>query len=309
MSRLTILMATYNGEQYLIEQLNSFNRQNFKDWDLWVSDDGSTDTTKTVLKNYADTHKENKVVLIDGLHRGFARNFLNVTCLCQNESEYFAFSDQDDIWNNNKLEKAVNWLEKIPKEIPALFCSRTEIVDSNAKSMVPNKYSKLMVIEPSFENALVQCIAGGNTMVFNRKAKQLIEDFGGIVSIPSHDWWLYLLVTGTGGSVYYDTEPLVKYRQHQKNAVGTNQSIAAIYDRLIEFLDGKFKKNNDKNMTYLCQEERRLTKENLIKLKNFLKAKQSRGLESLKYVKKSGAIRNDKLSNLVLKVGAIIGKI
>ena len=62
-------------------------------------------------------------------------------------------------------------------------------------------------------------------------------------------------------------------------------------------------------MTYLCQEERRLTKENLIKLKNFLKAKQSRGLESLKYVKKSGAIRNDKLSNLVLKVGAIIGKI
>ena len=302
-------MATYNGEQYLIDQLNSFSRQNFKDWGLWVSDDGSTDTTVTVLENYANSHKENEMVLIDGPQRGFARNFLNVACLCQNESEYFAFSDQDDIWKNNKLEKAVNWLEDIPREIPALFCSRTEIVDSNGKSLKPRKFSTFMDIKPSFENALVQCIAGGNTMVFNRKAKQLIEKFGGPVFVPSHDWWMYLLVTGTGGVVHYDVEPLIKYRQHQKNTIGSNRSFEAAFVRLKKFLDGKFKDDIAKNMYHLGHKMQYLTPENQNKFNSFVKARCAKGLKSLKYIERSGVKRNDMLSNLALKVGAIIGKI
>ena len=302
-------MATCNGEQYLTEQLNSFSSQDFKDWSLWVSDDGSTDATKKILENFADEHREHEVEIIDGPRKGFARNFLNVASLCRSQSEYFAFSDQDDIWKNNKLEKAVNWLEDIPREIPALFCSRTEIVDSNAKPLKPRKFSTLMDIEPSFENALVQCIAGGNTMVFNRKAKQLIQKFGGSVAVPSHDWWMYLLVTGTGGVVHYDVEPLVKYRQHQKNAVGSNRSFEAAFVRLKKFLDGKFKDDITKNLYYLGLEMQYLTQENQNKFNCFVKARCAKGLKSLKYIEKSAVKRNDLLSSLALKAGAIIGKI
>lgn len=307
MARLTILMATYNGERFLKDQLDSFLCQTYADWDLWVSDDGSSDETKAIVKDFADVHRNHNVTIVDGPRRGFASNFLSLACRCTNQSSYFAFADQDDIWRSEKLERALNCLKSVPENVPALYCSRTEIVDSTAKPMTPAMYSKLINSPPTFGNALVQCIAGGNTMVFNREAKKLIENFGGAISVPSHDWWLYLLVSGTGGVVYYDSTPMLMYRQHCENLVGSNCSLLGKFKRLIKFFDGKYKKDNERNVYYLTKKEQLLSMENRKKLIYFTKARKTKGLNGLIYLKKSCAVRSDWASNLALRVGIVIG--
>lgn len=310
MARTTILMATYNGERYLSDQLNSFLRQTSEDWDLWVSDDGSSDNTKNVLYDFSTKHdREHAVTVIDGPRRGFVCNFLSLASVCHNESEFFAFSDQDDIWENDKLERAIKWLETIPSTIPALYCSRTEIVDENARPTTPATYSPLMTVNPSFENALVQSIAGGNTMVFNAAAKKLIDDFGGAVPVPSHDWWLYLLVTGVNGKIYYDPCSSLMYRQHEKNVVGSNRTLGALLSRLNKFLDGRFKEYNDKNVYYLNNKISLISKENQQKFHSFVLARKNPGFRGLKPFKNSGAKRNGVLFNLALWLGVIIGRI
>lgn len=310
MARTTILMSTYNGESYLSDQLNSFLEQSDVDWDLWVSDDGSSDHTRDILNNFLAKHSnKHAVTVIDGPHQGFACNFLNLASVCHYESEFFAFSDQDDIWESDKLERALKWLKTIPSTIPALYCSRTEIVDEDARPTYPATYSPLMTVKPSFENALVQSIAGGNTMVFNRAAKKLIDDFGGAVPVPSHDWWLYLLVTGVNGEVFYDPRSSLMYRQHGKNIVGSNRSFKALLSRLNKFLDGRFKEYNDKNVYYLNNNISLITKANQQKLQSFVLARKNPGFKGLKSFKKSGVKRNGVLFNLALWLGVIIGKI
>ena len=146
-------------------------------------------------------------------------------------------------------------------------------------------------------------------MVFNKAAKQLIESFGGSTDVPSHDWWLYLLVTGVGGTVYYDSVSSLLYRQHQKNVVGSNRSLSALWIRLKKFLDGRYKKYNEKNVYYLGKCSHFLTNENQERLAFFCKARKSSALQSLKAMRKSGVRRNGFLFNAALWVGVVIGRI
>lgn len=309
MARLTILMATFNGERFLKDQLDSFLCQTYSDWELWVSDDGSRDSTVSMLKEFSMKHNKHKIKIIDGPGKGFVQNFLSMSCSCQNESEFFAFADQDDIWQKGKLEKAVAWLETVPSDVPALYCTRTEIVDKDAKSSTPARYTPLMRLPPSFGNALVQSIAGGNTMVFNRAAKNLINKFGGAVPVPWHDWWMYLLVAGVGGNVRYDPFPSLKYRQHEQNVVGANRSLGALMKRFARFWGEQFKKYNELNLLYLQKHAGFLTIENQKKLHYFAKARAVRGLRAINYLEDAGICRNGVIFNIALKIGAAIGKI
>ena len=97
---------------------------------------------------------------------------------------------------------------------------------------------------PSFENALVQSLAGGNTMVFNCAAKRLLEKAGSL-DIVAHDWWTYKLTTAAGGFVVYDPEPSVEYRQHGQNLIGSNSSIFAKIQRIRMLLSNRFRDWND----------------------------------------------------------------
>lgn len=309
MAAVTIFLATYNGGKFLREQLDSICFQTFSDWKLYVSDDGSKDETVSVLKEFQKIEKKHEIVLLNGPGRGFVSNFLSMVCSCPDQTPYYAFSDQDDIWHENKIERALKWFETVPRDIPALYCSRTEIVNEDARPMHPPLYSSKMKISPSFENALVQSIAGGNTMVFNHAAKELFLKFGGVVPVPSHDWWLYLLVTGVGGSVYYDTIPTMMYRQHQKNIIGYNRSLKAVLSRGARFLSGEYSKMNSVNIFYLKRYLHLLTPENQRKLGLFVQSKQKAGIRGVFYLKKSGAKRSSPFFNFALCIGAFLGKI
>src|SRR5258707_3578754 len=168
---VTILLCTLNGERFLAEQLTSLEGQTFKNWKLIASDDGSWDRTKSILAAFQKACQPGKVEIIDGPRCGAAANFLFQACAENLVSEYYAFCDQDDVWDADKLERAIDALEQTDAGVPALYGSRTRLIDEAGNEI---GFSPLFHRKPEFRGALVQSIAGGNTMVFNHKAHELV---------------------------------------------------------------------------------------------------------------------------------------
>lgn len=264
--RVAILMATYQGESFVREQLNSIASQSYKSWDLYISDDGSKDKTIDIIKGFSE-ERGVPVNICTGPCKGFVSNFLSLLSKDDIESDYFAFSDQDDVWHRNKLEKAVGWLDKIPSFKPALYCTRTHLVDVNCESV---GYSPLFKRKPSFNNALIQSIGGGNTMVINKAARDLIVK-AGKVDVISHDWWIYILVSGAGGEVFHDTEATLDYRQHPSNIIGSNLGIKAKISRLGKIFEGQYKYWNELHIVALEKNVDLLSPENKKKFNLFKK--------------------------------------
>ncbi|TIC78500.1 glycosyltransferase family 2 protein [Crenobacter intestini] len=234
--RVAILMGAYNGERYLEEQLQSFLGQNYENWSLHVSDDGSSDRTRQLLSNFEHANAR-PVQVIDGPRKGFCQNFLSLLCNPDIDADYFCFSDQDDVWHADKLSRALGWLRAQPADVPALYCGRTHLVDDDGTSL---GYSPLFTRAPSFSNALVQSIGGGNTMMMNRAAREVCQR-AGAVDVVSHDWWVYIATTAVGGRVHYDAQPSLDYRQHGNNIVGSNMSWQARLERVKMLGRGRFK--------------------------------------------------------------------
>ncbi len=193
---VVVLLCTYNGARFLAEQLDSLQAQTHQNWVVIASDDGSTDQTLRILQQYQVKWPAGKLTIVSGPQKGFCQNFLSLACEPQIVADYYAFCDQDDVWLPNKLEIAVSNITLNQQlSVPYLYCGRTNYVTDNLK---PCGTSPLFFSPPSFRNALVPSIAGGNTMVFNQASKRLMEGAGPL-DVPSHDWWMYILVTGSGG--------------------------------------------------------------------------------------------------------------
>ena len=221
---VAILLCLFDGGRFLRSQLDSIERQTHRNWLLFASDDGSADEGMTMVRAFQKKHGRDRVTIQNGPGRGFVSNFLSLICQPGVSADYYAFSDQDDVWEDDKLVRALTWLSGIPRETPAVYGSRTSLIDPDGRKVA---LSPLFRRPPSFANALVQNIAGGNTMVFNEAARQLFIKAGGVVDVPSHDWWLYLLTTASGGLVHYDPYCSVQYRRHERNLVGWNIGMVA----------------------------------------------------------------------------------
>lgn len=306
-STVAILLCTYNGSAFLQEQLSSFSRQQLNDWQLFVYDDASTDNTCNYIQQYQTSVQQKITLHRNTFSKGFSKNFLSAICVTPNDSaNFFALSDQDDIWKKNKLTRAVDYLKTIPSEIPALYSSRTQTVDEQGQ---PLNFSPLFRKKPSFKNALVQSIAGGNTMVFNRAAKILITKASQNIDVISHDWWIYLLITGAGGHVFYDSHPEILYRQHNSNLIGANNHFFAKIARLKLLLNNRFKQWIDKNIAALNDKRSLLQLENIKILDNFVESRSTSIINRLVLLHKTGVYRQTLLGNIALFSAAILNKI
>ena len=167
---IAILMCAYQGTVHLPDQLNSIGGSQHTDWQLWVSDDGSTDDTLSVLDCYRQRWGADRLTVVPGPQAGFAANFKSLTCRPEIDADYFAWADQDDVWEPEKLQRALAWLQSVPVDVPALYGTRTLLTDAAGQ---PVGLSPLFTRQPDFASSLVQCIAGCNTMVFNRAAREL----------------------------------------------------------------------------------------------------------------------------------------
>lgn len=233
---VAVLMCTYNGAQFLPQQLESLASQSVTNWSLWVSDDGSFDNTREIVNNFS-ARSTQVVTWIDGPKEGFCKNFLSLLARKEINADYYFFSDQDDVWHQDKIEKAINWLKVQPEGKPALYCSRTHLVDQEGNSL---GCSPFFSRRPSFGNAIVQSIGGGNTMAMNNAMRNILVMMSEKACLRSHDWWAYIVATAVGASVHYDSNPSIDYRQHGKNQVGSNTGMVARLCRLRLILSGEF---------------------------------------------------------------------
>ena len=303
---VTILMATYQGGKFLNEQLESISSQSHTNWKLVVSDDGSTDATWDLLKQHQSQWSKDKVELRKGPGRGFCRNFLSIACDPGLSAKYYAFSDQDDIWNNDKLSRAISFLDTVEKGKPALYCSRTQAIDETGNLLWLSPHFKR---PPSFRNAIVQNIGGGNTMVFNEAARELLRAAGPNLDVPSHDWWLYILVTGCGGNVYYDPMPSIMYRQHTSNIVGSNTTFTARLNRLKRLLRGQLAEWNEVHIKSLNKVNFLMTAEGKKLLRDLEIARNSPFAKRLCFFLKSRIRRQTNYGQVALVIAVILGKI
>lgn len=302
---VAILMATYCGEKYLPAQLDSIFEQSYGNFSLWVSDDGSTDNTRDVLARYVSGYSQ-KLHVFQGPQQGFAKNFLSLLQCQEINAAFYAFADQDDVWHTEKIERAITWLNKQPPEQPALYCSRTSLVDELGRGLGD---SPLFTRPPCFANALVQSIGGGNTMVFNQAARVLLGLASKDAKVVSHDWWLYIIVAGAGGCIHYDPRPSIDYRQHGANLIGSNLGWRARLKRIHFMLNGRFRDWNTLHMAALCEAEPFFTPESRRILNQFRQARISSLPKRLWFLYRSGTYRQTLFGNIGLWVAATLNRL
>jgi glycosyltransferase involved in cell wall biosynthesis len=303
--RVAILLGTKDGAAFLGDQLRSFAGQSHQDWCLVVSDDGSRDATRQIIAQFAATRPQ-RVEVRDGPQRGVTANFLSLAADPAIEAEFFAFSDQDDIWHADKLARALARLATAPSGAPALYCGRTELMTEDGRRY---GLSPRFRRPPSFGNALVQSLGGANTMVFNRAAKRLVEA-AGVPNVVLHDWWLYQLVSAAGGAVFYDPDPMLRYRQHSDNLIGSNRGARARLLRIRLMLGGRFRDWNETNLAALRRLPSDLiTPDNRRILDLFASARSAPLPMRLVDLWRSGVRRQTLLGNVGLLVAALIRRI
>lgn len=304
-AKVAILLCTYNGSRFLADQLESFVRQTHKNWIIYASDDGSTDDTLAILNDYQQLLGKERLILLNGPRQGFAKNFLSLIKNSSITADFFAFSDQDDIWFEDKLERSV---ANVPssQNTPSLYCSRTRLV--TAEKMVLG-YSPLFSAKPAFANALVQSIAGANTMLINRAARELLAKTPENAAIVAHDWLTYLIVSGCNGTVLYDPDPTLDYRQHNENLIGANTGMRDQFVRLAKMCTGRYREWNTNNLQILNTFESKLTPQNQRTMAQFSQARRSTFFPRLYLIKKSGIFRQTLRGNISLFIAACLNKI
>ncbi|MFC7347713.1 glycosyltransferase family 2 protein [Chryseobacterium zhengzhouense] len=224
MREITILMSTYNGEKFLKEQLNSIINQDYKCWNLYIRDDGSTDSTLHILNNYVSHYQNIHLLNDDRKNMGAAQSFMYL--LREIQADFYMFCDQDDMWLPSKISSMVDYyFDKSEKlNSPYLIFSDAIIVDEDLMKINDSFWSynkvnpELIIKKPNYIKVF-NC-APGCTMLFNREVKMILDK--NTDDILMHDWYILIKVLEKG-FVDYLKEPTILYRQHGNNAVGAER--------------------------------------------------------------------------------------
>lgn len=208
---ISIAMATYNGEKYLREQLESIYSQTYKNIEVVVTDDGSTDKTVEILEEYANSHGLR--YYINETNLGFVKNFEKAVDLCR--GEYIALSDQDDIWLPHKLSTL---MENIGNNL--LICSDAKLIDENNNIIAYSQFeysNKSKNISLTFQKLAIRNYVQGCTILMSKELVQYAHPFP--LGIKSHDHW-YGLIAAAHERIMFSKEALILYRQHASNQIG-----------------------------------------------------------------------------------------
>jgi glycosyltransferase involved in cell wall biosynthesis len=316
---VAVLLATYNGAEFLSEQIDSLASQDFESIDIWMSDNGSDDATVDIARKKAASWKKGRFTISkrqrsrddsqEWLKTSLLRSRDNFSSLIMNEdieADYYAYCDQDDIWESSKLSTAIAKIRQADADKPIMYCARTKIIDEHGNF---RHLSIRFRRKPGFRNAIVQNIASGNTIVLNRKAMKAIRRNSASQDFVSHDWWTYIVVTALGGVALYDPEPLTRYRQHGANVIGENASWRARLARSRFLLQGRFRKWNHDNIEAMEKFVDAMPQENRVTLSQFKSINRSGPVTGLCYLVKSGIYRQTLLGQISLYLGCLLGKI
>ncbi len=235
--RVAILMATYNGGRYIREQIESIKNQTFKNWTLFVSDDGSCDETLEVVNSFEDPRivvvaSRNSIGTASGNFMGLARY--------ASSYDYAFFCDQDDVWFPDKIEAELAAIESIEStvspSVPVLAFTDSVEVDEGLER-IRSSFVKTLQFNAStatFAQVVIANVAQGCTVAINASVVSLLIEYGLNKEVGMHDWWALILAMCFGESIFID-RPTMMYRQHSGNAVGsTDTTFLSWLKRLIK---------------------------------------------------------------------------
>ncbi len=298
--RCRVLLSTYNGTHFLREQVASVLSQEGVEIELHVRDDSSTDDTAELLELLEATDPRLTHEL--GEHLGPAHSFLTMLRDTPLETEYTALCDQDDVWKDGKLERATTWLDLYPG--PAAYCSAVSVVDERLRPLGIHRTCRR---GPALANALVQNVATGCTIVLNQHALPLFR------KIPDHpvmhDAWIYAVVSAVG-TVLYDPEPWVLYRQHESNSIGLAASPAAQWLRRVHqhVSQGSEQAHTRQAMELLDLLGPALTTDSRTVISNFVDSQRTL-LKRFEYALVGPAFRQRRIDSVIYRLLYALGRI
>lgn len=294
-----ILMSTYNGEKYLREQLESIYNQKDVDIELLVRDDGSTDKTIDILKEY-----ESKSLLkwYSGCNLKSAKSFMD---LLKNASDfdYYAFCDQDDYWEEDKLIRAISLLEENKSEKGKLYMSCLNVVDSNLNFLYKSYIPKTINIQQE----MIKNYATGCTMVFDKKIKELVESYN-CDYIAMHDSYVCRIALLNNSFIYLDQESRIKYRQHENNVLGMKNGFFSIWkNRFNRFIHSECIASKTANSILKCKNV--YLKEEDKEFLNLLSNYKNNFKLKLKLLKLRIFEKEEKMTNFLFKIKLLFNKV
>ena len=238
MEQIIILLAAYNGSRYVEEMIDSILAQDYTNWKLILSDDGSTDHTPEILESYETRFPEKILFYRSGMRFGNAQNhFMHLLKKFQNDAPYLMFADQDDVWHSDKVRKTYEMMKKTEKspEIPTMVHTDLRVVNQELEELFPSfvEMSSIRGTRMELKHLLVQNVVTGCTMMVNRALAELACSSMPQGEILMHDWWLALLAAACGNTGFLN-EATIDYRQHGGNSVGAKntRSLKYIVSRL-----------------------------------------------------------------------------
>ncbi|MQP60530.1 glycosyltransferase [Streptococcus mitis] len=223
------MMATYNGEEFLREQLDSILCQTVSTWKLLIRDDNSSDQTRAIIKEYEEKDSRIKLIKNTSQHHGAYYNFfglLNDVRQNENPFDFYMFADQDDIWDVNKLECLISYYyEKVKTEEPVLIYADMRIIDANGK-MIANSMDQLMGIRYTnpISAFMSHKVYGCNTL-FNRELFEILPLLpydAPELAFLSHDNFT-TKTAALKGQVYFYNEPTMGYRRYGHNVTNKHE--------------------------------------------------------------------------------------
>lgn len=298
MEKVQVLLSAYNGEKYIKKQIESILNQKEVEVSLLIRDDGSSDKTIEIIGKLAD--ENSNITFYKGENLGPARSFMDLLNK-SNEVSYYAFADQDDVWEPKKLISAINKLKEENK--PELYMSALEIVDEELNSIEIKQVDGNF----TFEGAMIKNFATGCTLVLNKKLRDIIKSYNPTYLIM-HDSWITRVCYAIGGNVIIDEDYYIKYRQHTGNVLGYK-------DEGLQKLKRQFKiafKNNVSMRVNIAKELKQgynemLTEEAKEVIENLINYRQSK--EAKKWLLKNKNFRTtNSVINIKMKLAIILNK-
>lgn len=269
MSDVLVLVSTYNGENYLREQLDSILAQSIP-VDILVRDDGSKDTTLAILQEYMDTH--DNIRYVRGENKGFVGSFIELMKMAKGYS-YYSFSDQDDVWFHDKVETAVGKLKELDQRKPCVYASCSLLVDNDMNGDETTQINRKGM---DFYNIIIQNLMPGHTQVVNQAMIDFVltHPFD-ITKIFVHDYWIALIGI-IFGEFYFDNEYHTYYRQHNDNSLGYGHgTFGWITERIHHVVDGAARQITRQDQFFYDNFKDMLTKEQCKELEGLLNSQRN----------------------------------
>lgn len=307
MSTVAIVMTTYNGEKYVGEQIESILKSSYPDFELFIYDDGSKDTTMSILRNYENQHPAKVHIFQNSENLGVTANFLNA--ICRTTMDYVMFCDQDDVWKANKIAitlKRMRHMEaQLGKEIPLAVFTDAVVVDRELKELKSSFFCSTHVNPRKtdlphilMENKLIGC-----TVMINKSLRAVLQSRCLPMEARFHDWWIALIAASMGKIGYVD-EGTLFYRQHGGNVVGGTGFVGYFKNRISslklqkEALNASYRQAGE----FLELYEELIDEENKTILRNFARINQYGFLSKRRVLLRYGFLKTGVIRNVALMI-------